>query len=466
VKLESVGKAVRPQKILDSWKKLTSGSTTRRIFGAAVTIALLTALVKVAAVAKELVVAWRFGISDDLDAFLIALLMPSFIINLVAGSFNSSFIPTYIRVRELENSTAARKLFSSVMVLGAGLLGVTTVLIIALAPLYLPLIARGFSPEKLHLTFSLLCLSAPVILLSGVVTIWGAVLNAGERFALAAFSPVITPIISIIFLLTAYSWGIYALAVGLVCGAALEMFFVGAALKRQGVPLFPRWHGADPHLRQVVKQYVPLIGGAFLMGGTYLVDQSMAAMLSPGSVAALNYGNKIVAFITGLAATALGTAVIPYFSSTVARENWLEARHILKRYLWLIFSFSIPVMILLVWVSEPLTRALFQRGAFSVEETHVVARIQSFFALQIPFYVAGILLVRLISSFRANHFLLWGAIINLVINVSLNYLLMRWLGVAGIALSTSVVYLISFTYCYVVINRLILKTESRAAGNL
>jgi len=57
------------------------------------------------AVGKELVVAWRFGISNELDAFLIALLVPSFIINLVAGSFNSSFIPTYIRVRELENST-------------------------------------------------------------------------------------------------------------------------------------------------------------------------------------------------------------------------------------------------------------------------------------------------------------------------------------------------------------------------
>jgi putative peptidoglycan lipid II flippase len=408
------------------------------------------------------VVAWRFGISDDLDAFLIALLAPSFTINIVAGSFKSSFIPTYIRVRELENSTAARKLFSSVMVLGVGLLGLTTILIIALAPLYLPLIARGFSPEKLHLTFSLLCLSAPMILLSGIVAIWGAVLNAGERFALTAFSPIITPIVSVIFLLVAFSWGIFALAAGLVCGAALEMVFLGAGLRRQGVALYPKWHGADPHLRQVARQYVPMVAGAFLMSGAYLVDQSMAAMLSPGSVAALNYGYKVVAFPSGLAVTALGTAVIPYFSTVVAREDWLEVRHILKRYLWLIFSLSIPATILLIGFSEPLTRALYQRGAFSAKETQTVARIQSFFALQIPFYVAGILLVRLISSLRANHILLWGATINLVINVVLNYLLMQWLGVAGIALSTSVVYLISFTYCYLVIKRLILKMELKA----
>jgi len=35
----------------------------------------------------KVVVAWRFGIGDTLDAFLIALLVPSFIINVVAGSF-------------------------------------------------------------------------------------------------------------------------------------------------------------------------------------------------------------------------------------------------------------------------------------------------------------------------------------------------------------------------------------------
>jgi putative peptidoglycan lipid II flippase len=456
---------VRPQKILDSWKKLTSGSTTRVIFGAVVTIALLTSVVKFAVVAKELVVAWRFGVGDDLDAFLIALLVPSFIVNLVAGSFNASFIPTYIRVREMESPAAARKLFSGVMVLGASLLCVAIILIIALASLYLPLIARGFSTEKLHLTFSLLCLSAPVILLSGVATIWGAVLNAGERFALAAFSPIITPIVSMIFLLAAYDRGIYALALGLLCGAALEMFLLGAALKRQGISLMPRWHGADPHLRQVAKQYLPMIAGAFIMGGTTIVDQSMAAMLSPGSVAALNYGNKAVAFITGLAAATLATAATPYFSSLVAREDGREVRHILKRYLWLIFSISIPAMILLIWFSEPLTRALFQRGAFSPEETGMVARIQSFFAFQIPFYIAVILMVRLISSFRASHILLWSAIISLAVNVVFNYLFMRWLGVAGIALSTSVVYLVSFTYCYLVINRLLLKMESGADKN-
>jgi putative peptidoglycan lipid II flippase len=66
----------RYQKGLDFWQKFTSGSTNRQIFGAAVTVGIGTGFVKVASVGKELVVAWKFGTADDLDAFLIALVVP------------------------------------------------------------------------------------------------------------------------------------------------------------------------------------------------------------------------------------------------------------------------------------------------------------------------------------------------------------------------------------------------------
>jgi putative peptidoglycan lipid II flippase len=434
------------QKFLDAWKKLTSGSINRKIFGAAVTVALLTAVVKFAAVVKELVVAWRFGTGDAIDAFLIALLVPFFIINVVANSFNAALIPTYIRVQEQEGTTAAQRLFAGTTVWSLGLLGITTILMVITAPLYLPWIALGFSPEKLDLTFHLLCAIAPVVLLSGIVAIWGAVLNAGERFALAALSPIITPAISIVFLLVVKSWGIFALAAGLACGTLLEMVLLGAALKRQGISLRPRWYGFDAHLRQVAGQYAPMIAGAFLICSAGLVDQSMAAMLSPGSVAALNYGNRVIASPISLISTALGTAVIPYFSKMIACQDWIGVRCTLMHYMRLIFIITVPLTGLLLVFSESIVQILFQRGSFTAEDTHLVAQIQSFYALQMPFYIANILVVRLVTSMRQNHILMWVSGFNLLINVILNYLFMQWLGVPGIALSTSCVYLFSFLY--------------------
>lgn len=443
-----------------AWRNLTSGSVNRKIFGAAVTVASFTALVKIAYVLQELAVAWKFGTGDDPDAFLVAFMLPTFLVYVVAESFHLALVPTYIKLREQEGLKAAQRLVSSTMIWSLSLLGCTTVLMITTAPLYLPLIARGFSPEKLALTEHLLYILAPLVILKGVVVIGRAVLNAGERFVFAAISPVVTPILAVIFLLLAdKAWGIVPLAVGLLGGTVLEIILLATALKKQGIGLHLKWYGFDPHMRQVASQYAPMLVGTFLMGSTTLVDQSMAAMLPSGSVAALNYGSKVVAFPLYLAATALGIAVVPYFSQMIAQSDWVGVRHTLNRYLGLILAITVPLTIILIIFSKPLVQLLFQRGLFTAQDTDTVAIIQIFYALQLPFYIPGILVIRLISSIQASQILMRAAFYNLITNIVLNYLLMQYLGVAGIALSTTFVYLISFVYCWLMLNKHIPELE-------
>lgn len=168
------------QKFLIFWQKLTSGSTNRKIFGAAVIVGMGVGLSKLASVVKELVVAWKFGTGDELDAFLIAFVVPSFINNVVAGSFNAALIPTYIQVQEKEGKKASQKLFSGAIVWSTGLLAITMLFMLTAAPLYLPRIATGFNAEKLDLTYKFLWALSPFLLLSGIHTTWIAVLNAGE----------------------------------------------------------------------------------------------------------------------------------------------------------------------------------------------------------------------------------------------------------------------------------------------
>ncbi|MBW4543432.1 MAG: oligosaccharide flippase family protein [Symplocastrum torsivum CPER-KK1] len=422
----------------------------------------MTALVKIAIISKELVVAWRFGTGDALDAFFIAWLVPSFIIVLLPESFNAALIPTYIRVREQEGLDAAQQLLSKVIVWGLGLLAITTILMVATAPLYLPLLARGFSPQKLELTFYLLCTITPVVMLSGIVVIWSAVLNAQERFALAAIAPAMTALVTIAFLVGNKSWGIFALTGGLVGGTLLEMLLLGVALKRQGISLLPTCYRFDPHLRQVVSQYAPIMAGAFLMSSTTLVDQAMAARLSSGSVAALNYGMRVIALPISLITTALSTAIIPYLSKMVAAQDWKGVRSTMKRYLWLIFLVTVPIAGFIYMYSQPIVELLLQRGSFTAQDTYIVAKVQAMYVLQLPFYVAGILVVRLISSMDINQVLIGIAGLNLLFNIGLNYLFMQWLGVQGIALSTSCVYVFSFFSVLLLAYRNLRKIENES----
>ena len=432
----------------------TSSSLTpgRKIFNAAASVAAGSALAGLASTAKELAVARWFGRSDALDAFLIAFLLPSFLVNLIAGSFNAAMIPTFIEVRAREGKEAAQRLFSGVMVVSLILLAGVSVVVSALAPYFLPLLGSGFSPAKLMLTRHLLYSLLPFIVLSGLAVAWTAVLNAGEHFGLPALSAILTPLSIIVFLLLlGKTWGIYTLAVGTVVGVALQATVLGWLLKVRGVRLEPHWYGWEASLRTVVGQYAPMLAGALLMGSTELVDQSMAAMLEPGSVAALNYARKIVSVFIVVGATPLGTAALPYFSQMVANQNWSGCRHTLKVYARLIVLVTVPITACLVVFAHPLIRIVFQRGAFTAVDTGVVSRVQAMLSLQIPFYFLANLGVRLVSALKKNWVLMVIAGVNMVVNIVFNLILMRYLGVAGIALSTSFVYLVGCALIYAVI---------------
>ena len=445
------------QSFLTAYSNWKGASIHRRILGATVIVAVFTAAAKIVFFAKELVVAWQFGTLDLLDAFLIAYAVPSFAINLITGSFNAALIPAYVQAREDEGHTSANGLYASAMTLGILLLTICTGLIVLSAPFYLRILASGFDQDKLRLTINLLYLVSPVIILSGITTIRSAILNAGEKFAVPALIPVITPVITIAFILI--KGNIYSLALGLVIGQMTEAFLLGVALKRRGIKRSFGWHGLDASLRQVIQQFLPMVAGAFLMGSTQLVDQAFAASLPAGNVAVLNYGNKVISFPLQIAAMAIGTSVLPYFSSMLARGDWHTARQTLHRYLKLIFLFGVPATMVLVFFSEPLVRLLLQRGAFTEQDTKIVADVQALGALQIPFYLGGILIVRLLSAVRANHVIMWIASINMIINIVADYLLMKNYGVVGISFSTSIVYCASFSM--LLISVLIISARNR-----
>jgi putative peptidoglycan lipid II flippase len=434
-------------KYLDIWRDFAKGSINRQIFTATIIIGLVTGLSKFVSVGKELVVAWRFGTGDQIDSFVMALVIPSFVTTVVANSLSTAFIPTYIKVKE-ESPQAAQQLFSGIMTRAVGLLAVVSFAIAVTAPLYLPLMASGFSATKLDLTSRLLWSLSPSILLYGVINILGGVMNAGEKFALAAFSPVLTPIATIIILLAFPDWGIYALAGGLICGSLSEMIVLGIALVRQGIDLRPKWLKDDANLDLVFKEYFPVIVGSFLMCSANLVDQSMAGMLSPGSVAALGYANRVIALPLSLITLALGTAVVPYFSQTIAKKDWRKISHTFNYYLRLIFITTIPLTVFFIIASKLIVQVLFERGSFTAEDTQLVSQIQILYALQIPFFIAAVFVVRLVNSLGINHILAWGSAINLVANIIGNYVFSNWIGVAGLALSTSCVYLVSFVFLH------------------
>jgi putative peptidoglycan lipid II flippase len=151
---------------IDRWNVWTSASVNRRIFAASLTVGTLSFLAHVCTAAKELVVAYHFGTMDDLDAFLIAFVLPSFLISVVAGSFPSAFIPVYIEVQHREGQEVAEQLSANIMGWSlVSLLGVSLIMAV-LAPLFLPLLGSGFGQGKLGMTRTLYFTLLPLFIIA------------------------------------------------------------------------------------------------------------------------------------------------------------------------------------------------------------------------------------------------------------------------------------------------------------
>lgn len=425
----------------------TAVPINRRILSAVMAVGFASLMVKGVSFFKEIVVAFYFGRDRSLDIFLIAFALPTFGISVLGGAIQSSFTPTYLDMLHKEGREASRTLLGSVSLVYVGILFLAAILMALGAPWLLHALASGFSAAELTQTRHIFYMLVPILVCSSVAQLYTSLLAAEHKFTLPALASVTTPVCTMAALLIAYrSLGIYSLVLATTVGAFLEVLVSASLMVRtRVVPTFA-WGGFTPELKQVFAQFFPLIAGTVLMAGTMITDQAMAAMLPAGAVSALNYGNKLPAVANTLISGAVGTAVLPYFSRMIAGGDWNGLLATYNSFVRFTFIATLPIAVLLIALSYFIIRTVFQHGAFSTSDTQVVTYVQMCLLLEIPFYTVGMLAVRMIAALKKTVVLVWGALISLALNVILNYLFMQIWGVAGIALSTSVVYAVSMCY--------------------
>ncbi len=401
--------------------------------------------VKLVLTAKDLAVAQAFGTSAQLDVFLLAFAMSQFAMTVIAGSFASALVPTYIEVRERDGHVAAGRLFAGTFHSGLRVLLGAAVLLAVAGPVLLHVLVPDRANAGPDLALVLFFLLLPTLLLNGASVAWAAVLGAEGRYSASVAPQILAPLapLAAVLVLSAGRPDVRWLAMATTVGFAIEAGATGHLLRRAGVPLLPHRQPVTDDARMVTSQFLPVAAGGCMMASTLLVDQAMSVGFAEGSVSALSYGGKAVSFLASAGSLALSAAALPHFSRLAATGDRSQLVAVLRRWAVLVLAAAVPATLVLIVVSRPLISLVLEHGAFTSEDTMLVSRVQQLMLLQLPAYFVGILFVRVISALKANVVLLWGAAINLVVNIGLNLLLGPWLGVAGIALSTAAVYWVS-----------------------
>ena len=428
--------------------------STRRILFATGSVAVATGLVKVFSFIKDIVVASIFGTSQEMDLFVLALTIPSFVVNVLVVTVGVVLLPALMEVKEQEGSQSAQDFAFSAALLCTAFFSLVTLALLFLTPLAPLVLGEAFGSAVLERTLVGMCvILMPVIVLNGAARFVGVLLNARGTFFWVALAPALIPVTTVAAaLFLSESLGIKSMAYGVLAGYGLELLVVVMAAMTQVIKqkVRPRMRVHPAHVR-MSKQYLALAVGAALTSSATVVDQVMASWLGAGNTSALSYGMKLVSLFINLITVSLGVAILPHLATLVAEGKFQQMRSTIKRFsIWLVLA-TVPVVAICAGLSRWLVETFFERGAFSIQDTFLVSEIQAVFMLLLPFYSLGILLLRGAAALQANQHVLLGALFGVAVNIGLNYLLMGVMGVVGIAVSTVVVQVLSCIYLWIVV---------------
>jgi putative peptidoglycan lipid II flippase len=408
----------------------------RRVFTNAALVGVLVTAAKLAGAVKVMVTARYFGAGDQLDAFVIAFLLPAFFADIVAGSFGASFVPAFIRVRSNQGEAAARLFARTGLALVLGAMLTVSVLLAAGGRWLLPLLGSSFSAEKLQITTGLFLALILWLPMGGCIAAWRAVLHAHNAFALAAAVPLTTPLATIAFLYAgANRWNVYTLCWGTLAGVTIETLLLGWGVRRLGIPILPAWRGWTPEMSAIRAQYIPLLAGSLFAALCPLIDQAVAGSLGSGSVSALAYGTKIGSVLAAISATAVATAVLPEFSRLAAQHDWSHLRHTVRVHSAVIALLAVPAVAAIIRLSAPIVRTFFEGGAFDSSATRVVTTVQQFALLQVPFAILFVVAGRLAVAVSATALMIRASLITVAATAVGDLVLSRAMGIAGIPLA-------------------------------
>lgn len=289
----------------------------------------------------------------------------------------------------------------------------------------------------------------PCLIIWGISSVVSGILELEGEFFLSTISDLL-PLITMILFLICFkdSLGNLVLAYGTLAGSIISfLYLLIAALKKKFIDLHKPF--LNENSKEMIRQLPPKISSSFLTAMNSFIDQFFAGHLVVGSIAALNYGNRFPAFGITIVIMALGNVLLPHFSR-LASENIINAYKYLFKTLKIVFILSILSITLLIIFSDLIIEFWLERDEFTHENTLKVSAIQQILLLNVPFYLCTRIIVKFLTSINKNKFMAWISFCNLIINIILNIVLMKYYGVYGLALSTTFVLIISsifyFTY--------------------
>lgn len=406
-----------------------------------VQVGLMSGLAGVVLVLQDALLASRFSTGVAVDVYQLAASVPQTALNVFAGGTLLAVLVPRLAQARLDGRTSVPALLAIVRRrLGVLLTGLSALWLLAF-PLVAGALRHADPPGTTELGWRLLLCLSPVLVLTGLTGVDAALLNSRRRFGLISLLPLFNPLgVVVLVLLAAGSIGIYAAALGLTAGSLAQWVLLRAVVGRSPDPDDGVAPPSPEALAGLDRQYLTAAASAALLGGIPLTDTFMASTLAPGSTATLGYASRPVILLLAFATTTVGNVLLPHVSHLAARGELAAVRRQFLTWSAVLLAASVPVVALWWFFSGDLVRLLYERGAFTAQETARVAATQRLYVLQMPVYLVAMVGWRVMNSLQRHGTLLAITATAFLANLAIDTWLAPRLGLAGVVWGTNVAF--------------------------
>lgn len=402
-------------------------------------VSMATVLSRVLGLGRDVLTFAVFGTSALNSAFLFAFTLPNLFRRLLGeGALTAALVPNLTEELEENGKAGTLALVSKVF---SWLFIITTVLVACGIGLFLLIPLIPWLPERWNMSSELAVYLFPYMIFVCLAAVLGAALNVLHRFAVAALTAVWLNLAIIVSLGGLGLWlaetpegRMLFLCAGVLTGGALQLLIPLGALMREG------WRPRvdlqfSPRLREVYVLMLPGLAGAAIFQVNVVVSRSLAFAVDEAGVAVLYLANRLMEFPLGIFTVAVATVIFPVLARHAVRKDFESYAVVYRKGLLLIFLITLPAAAGIILLSRPIISLLFQWGAFHAGDTATTVPVLGVFALTLPFYSVATFATRGFHSIKNTATPVRIAGVSFAVNLILSLLLMRPLGMLGLALA-------------------------------
>jgi putative peptidoglycan lipid II flippase len=407
------------------------------------TVGSFTLVSRVLGFIRDILTAAILGAGPVADAFFVAQRLPNLFRSLFAeGAFSAAFVPLASAALADGGERAAREFAEEAF---AVLFAVLLFFVVAgefAMPWVMRVIAPGFEsdPGKFELVVSLTRITFPYLLFISLTALQGGLLNAVDRFAAPAATPILLNLflIAALFLMRRFDWHDgQALAWALTAAGIAQFLWLMGSCARAGVRLRLRPPRLTPRVKETLRIMGPGVFGAGVTQLNLLISTALASLLPGGSVSYLYYADRLNQLPLGVVGIAVGTAILPPLSRQVRTGDLTGAAATQNRGVELALLLTLPAAAALMVLAEPILTVLFQRGAFGAGATAATAAALAAYAAGLPAFVLVKVLAPAFFAHRNTTTPVKVAVGSMAVNLALTLILMQFLAHVGVAIALS-----------------------------